>query len=205
MSSKNLFLSVNVALVAAVYIWSGCCPADRAVWWVEMASVFLVTAILAGTFRWFRFSNASYAIVSLWLVMHAIGAHYTFEKVPFGLVTDLFGFERNHYDRVAHYVVGLNSFLAAEFLWRRRWVATPLLAAAAGVCLVMAMAAGWEIIEWLYAVADGGQTGIAFLGAQGDPWDAQKDMLADTLGAITASAVFLIAWKKAPDSPHSAA
>ncbi|HQC52856.1 MAG TPA: DUF2238 domain-containing protein [Lentisphaeria bacterium] len=170
-----------------------------------MASVFLVTAILAGTFRWFRFSNASYAIVSLWLVMHAIGAHYTFEKVPFGLVTDLFGFERNHYDRVAHYVVGLNSFLAAEFLWRRRWVATPLLAAAAGVCLVMAMAAGWEIIEWLYAVADGGQTGIAFLGAQGDPWDAQKDMLADTLGAITASAVFLIAWKKAPDSPHSAA
>ena len=75
MSSKNLFLSVNVALVAAVYIWSGCCPADRAVWWVEMASVFLVTAILAGTFRWFRFSNASYAIVSLWLVMHAIGAH----------------------------------------------------------------------------------------------------------------------------------
>ncbi|MDD4098121.1 MAG: DUF2238 domain-containing protein, partial [Lentisphaeria bacterium] len=178
-------------------------PSDRAVWWVEMSSVFLVTAILAITFRWFRFSNASYATVSLWLIMHAIGAHYTFEKVPFGLVTDLFAFERNHYDRLAHYVVGLNAFLAAEYLWRRRWVATPLLAAAAGVCLVMAMAAGWEIVEWLYAVADGGQTGQAFLGSQGDPWDAQKDMLADTLGAITAASAFLVTWKTYPGAPDT--
>ena len=69
----------------------------------------------------------------------------------------------------------------------------------------MAMAAAWEIVEWLYAVADGGQTGVAFLGSQGDPWDAQKDMLADTLGAVTAAAAFLITWEADPDRPDGSA
>lgn len=181
----------NLLLLLAVYAWSAIHPADRAVWWVEMSSVLAITALLVASSRKFLFSNTSYAIVSLWLIMHAIGAHYTFEKVPFDWVTQLFGFERNHYDRVAHYVIGVNAFLFAEFACRKQWLRQPLLAAAGGLAAVMAMAAAWEIIEWLYAAADGGAVGAAFLGSQGDVWDAQKDMLADTLGALLGAGLFL--------------
>jgi putative membrane protein len=181
----------NILLLLAVYIWSAISPFDRSLWWVEMTSVLLISALLLFSSGRFRFSNSSYAIVSLWLIMHSIGAHYTFEKVPFDWVSQLFGFERNHYDRLAHFVIGINAFLFAEFSYRKKWLATPLLAALVGVAAIMAMAAGWEIIEWLYAVIDGGEVGAAFLGSQGDIWDAQKDMLADTLGALLGGALFL--------------
>jgi putative membrane protein len=181
----------NILLLVAVYAWSAVNPAERAVWWVEMASVLAISALLLVSSRWFRFSNTSYAIVSLWLIMHSIGAHYTFEKVPFDWVSNAFGFERNHYDRVAHFVIGINAFLFAEFAYRKDWLRTPLLAATVGLAAIMAMAAAWEIIEWLYAAMDGGEVGAAFLGSQGDVWDAQKDMLADTLGAILGAGLFL--------------
>ena len=182
---------LNAAVLAAIYAWSAICPADRSVWHVEMAAVLIVSIALALTARRFRFSNTAYFIVSLWLALHAIGAHYTFEKVPFGLISDAFGFERNHFDRVAHFVIGLNAFLAAEYFWRKGYVSMPCIAALIGILSIMGMSAAWEIIEWLYAVADGGATGAAFLGSQGDIWDAQQDMLADTLGAMLGSAFFL--------------
>ena len=75
--------------------------------------------------------------------------------------------------------------------FRKRWVRNALLAAVFGVLAIMAMAAAWEIIEWIVAVWDGGADGLAFLGSQGDVWDAQKDMLCDTLGAISAAILFV--------------
>jgi putative membrane protein len=191
----------NILLLVAVYAWSAVSPADRAVWWVEMTSVLAISALLLISSHWFRFSNTSYAIVSLWLIMHSIGAHYTFENVPFDWVSNAFGFERNHYDRVAHFIIGINAFLFAEFAYRKDWLRTPLLAASAGLAAIMAMAAAWEIIEWLYATMDGGEVGAAFLGSQGDIWDAQKDMLADTLGALLGSGLFL-ALHRVVSTPH---
>jgi len=187
----NKFLMFLTAVLAAVFIWSGINPHDRSVWIVEMTSVLAVFFALAFTYPKFQFSNTAYFIVSLWLIMHAVGARYTFELVPFGCVTELFGFERNHYDRVAHFVVGLNSFAVAEFMLRRGCVSSAKCAAFTGVLFIMAMANAWELIEWGYAQLDGGTTGAAFLGSQGDVWDAQKDMLADTLGALCAVPLFL--------------
>ena len=61
-----------------------------------------------------------------------------------------------------------------------------------GVLFIMALANAWELIEWSYAVIDGGDIGLAFLGSQVDVQDAQKDMLADTLGAILGSGLFVL-------------
>ena len=116
------------------------------------------------TFRKFRFSNTAYGILAFWCYMQVVGAHYTFELVPFDFVTNLFGFERNHYDRVAHFVVGMGGIAIAELLW--------------------------ELVEWIYAEIDGGSAGQAFLGSQGDEWDAHKDMVQDTLGGILAAIIF---------------
>ena len=179
------------AVLMAVVGWSAYKPAEWGVWWMEMSWVLGVFVLLAFTYRRFRFSNLAYAIVFLWLVMHTIGAHYTFEQVPAQWLKDLLGSERNHYDRIAHFVVGFNSFLIAELAFRKRWVKNAVVAAVFGVLAIMAMAAAWEIIEWIVAVWDGGADGLAFLGSQGDIWDAQKDMLCDTLGAISAAILFV--------------
>lgn len=189
--ADNRFLPLLAAALACVFVWSGVSPYDRGVWYVEISSVLIVFFALVFTCRIFRFSNAAYLIVSMWLLMHAVGAHYSFERVPFDFVTELFGFSRNHYDRVAHFVIGLNSFGVAEFALRTGRVKGAGTAAFFGVAAIMAMANAWELIEWGYAELDGGEVGAAFLGSRGDVWDAQKDMLCDTLGALAAVPLFL--------------
>ena len=185
------------ALLALVFIgltlWSGIAPADRAVWYAEMLPVLAVFVLLVCTFRRFRFSNTAYVLMACWLFLHTVGARYTFADVPFEwgnrLLSPLLGEGRNHFDRFAHYIIGFYAFPMAEWLLRRG-KCTFGTAMFFGLFFVMSVAAAYEIIEWQYAVIEGGQAGIEFLGSQGDVWDAQKDMLADTLGALTALALF---------------
>ncbi|MBR1870915.1 MAG: DUF2238 domain-containing protein [Kiritimatiellae bacterium] len=177
------------ATLAAIVAWSACDPADWTVWWMEMVWVLGVFALLAATYKRMRFSAAAYAIVSIWLAMHTIGAHYTFENVPFKVFA--VDGDRNCYDRVAHFCIGLNAYLFAELFLRTGWARHRIAAAVSGTLAIMAMAGAWEIIEWIGAELDGGTAGLAFVGAQGDVWDAQKDILCDTLGAILSSCVFV--------------
>ena len=162
-------------------------PVSRTVWAAEMLPVVIVFLALLLGYRYFRFSNI--ALMAFWLFWHTIGGHYTFANVPFDWFNQLLGSERNQFDRVAHYSVGFYAYPAAEWMLRRghcRYVPANLFA----LLLVMGVAAGYEIVEWWYAVLAGGDVGIEFLGSQGDVWDAQKDMLADTLGALTALVLF---------------
>lgn len=172
-------------------IWSAIEPSSRAVWVAEIIPVWGVFAALVLTYPLFRFSNAAYLLMSLWLIMHTIGAHYTFADVPFDFVNDLLGSDRNHFDRVAHYIIGFYAFAMCEWLTRRKLCGL-VVAQFFSLFFIMSVAAGYEIIEWQYAVIEGGEAGIEFLGSQGDIWDAQKDMLADTLGAITSLILFLV-------------
>ncbi|WP_411360501.1 DUF2238 domain-containing protein [Pseudidiomarina sp. YC-516-91] len=176
-------------VVIATMVWSYIDPADSTVWWAEMIPIMAIFAGLLATYRAFRFSNTAYVLMSVLLIMHTIGAHYTFANVPFDWVTNTFDFERNHYDRIAHFSVGFYAYAAAELLVRKQW-ARPVTAMLFGLFFIMAVAAAYEIIEWQFAVIEGGDAGLEFLGSQGDVWDAQKDMLADTLGAIVALVLF---------------
>ncbi|OSI12276.1 DUF2238 domain-containing protein [Neisseria canis] len=183
------------AVVAAVAVWSGWAPSDRAVWWAEVIPVFAVFGWLVFTCRRFRFSNPAYLFMSGWMVMHLVGAHYTFADVPFDwanrILSPLLGEGRNHFDRVGHYIIGFYAYPMAEWLMRRRMCSMKL-AFFFSLFFIMGVAAAYEIIEWQYAVIEGGNAGVEFLGSQGDIWDAQKDMLADTLGALTALTVYLL-------------
>ncbi|WFS61263.1 DUF2238 domain-containing protein [Pseudodesulfovibrio thermohalotolerans] len=177
--------------IAFLVLWTALAvnPAMRDVWWAENVPAMGVFLLLAATYRVFRFSNRAYALMACWLFIHTIGGHYTFANVPFGFVTDLFGFERNHFDRLGHFSIGLYAFPIAELLTRKN-LAKPLIIRLFALFAIMALAAGYEIIEWWAAELAGGEAGIEFLGSQGDVWDAQKDMLCDTLGAVTALALF---------------
>ena len=182
-------------LIAAVAIWSGIEPHLRAVWYAEVLQIFIVFFALIATYPLFRFSNLAYCLMSLWMILHLVGAHYTFELVPFDwanrLLSSWLGEGRNHFDRVAHFIIGFYSFPMAEWLLRRK-LCGPILAGFFSLFFIMSIAASYELIEWQYAVLAGGDDSIAFLGSQGDVWDAQKDILADTLGALTALALFYL-------------
>ncbi|PSW20286.1 DUF2238 domain-containing protein [Photobacterium sanctipauli] len=181
-------------VVTAVIIWSGLNPVFPDVWLAEIIPVVLILAPLVFTYRLFQFSNTAYLLIAIWMALHTIGAHYTFANVPFDLVNNLFEGERNHFDRFAHFSIGLYAFPIAEYLVRKNHC-KPLVAGIFALTSIMAIAAGYEIIEWWYAEIAGGDAGIEFLGSQGDIWDAQKDMLADTLGAIASLILF---WIKKP-------
>jgi putative membrane protein len=165
-------------------------PYDRSVWLVENAPIVLIFLFLGITYRRFQFSNLAYALMSVLVFLHTIGGHYSFERVPFDYVTRLFGAQRNHFDRVAHFTVGLYAFAIAEFVEGRQLSRSRWLTGLFAVCVICTVALGYEIFEWRYAVNADPAAGIAVLGSQGDPWDAQKDMLADTLGAVTATILY---------------
>jgi putative membrane protein len=128
------------------------------------------------------------AFLPIW---HTIGGHYTFERVPFDWFNDLFGYSRNMYDRIGHFSVGFFAAGFIEYFYNIKNKMSFGLAALFAFCIIGTVAGVYEIVEWIYAVKEGGSAGLAFLGSQGDIWDAQKDMGLDMLGGLL---VIMILW-----------
>jgi putative membrane protein len=182
----------------AVFIALGIAPVSREDWLLENALVVVALAVLVSTVRRFRFSNTSYTLLFVFLVLHETGAHYTYSLVPYDAwlagkqgftVSDFLGLERNGFDRAIHFAFGmLLMFPASELLahavpMRRGWRHLPALA------LVLSASVLYELIEFAAALIFGGDLGEAYLGTQGDVWDAQKDMACALVGALLAVTV----------------
>ncbi len=165
-------------------------PYDRAVWWAENLPILLLVGLVIWTYRYHSFSTMSLLFMSFLVVLHTIGGHYTFERVPFDFITEQFDFQRNHYDRMAHFSVGFYAYPIAEILLKKRLVRAVPVLVLFPLFAIISVAGVYEIFEWLYAILGDAEAGIAVLGSQGDIWDAQKDILADSLGAIFALIVF---------------
>jgi putative membrane protein len=183
---------VLLVMYVVVFTVLGIAPYDRAVWVAENLPILAIVLLLAATWRRFRFSDGAYLMMACLIFLHTIGGHFTFERVPFDWVSELFGFERNHYDRMAHFTVGFYAYPCAELLLRKRLVNSRLVLLLFPVFFIFTVAAGYELFEWQYAVHADPSAGLAVLGSQGDLWDAQKDMLADGLGAIAATLLFFM-------------
>lgn len=196
-------MKVVVVLSALFWVavaWSAVHPLLASDYWIEIVTPVGGWVILAVLWRWFKFTPLAYVLFFLEMIVLTVGAHYTHERVPlFDAIKPWFGFQRNHYDRFAHFCVGLLLVIPAREILRR---ATPLRGKQAGVIAVLsilALAALYEISEWWIAVLASPEAGIAYLGSQGDPWDAQKDMLADGLGAIAGILALSVPHERALD------
>ncbi len=177
-------------------------PIDRTVWFAENLTVWIILAVIIFLYRQgIRFSNVAYGFMFVLIYLHTIGGHYTFALVPFDWFSDFFGFERNHYDRIAHFSVGFYAFAMAEWIWNKKLVANKFLLFTYPIFAIATIAMSYELVEWWYAAGSSADaaSAMAYLGSQGDIWDAQKDMLADTLGAIFATSIFFLIhnlWRK---------
>jgi putative membrane protein len=162
--------------------------AGRTSWLLEVGPGLLGIAILIATYRRFRFSNWVYGCVFLHLMILVYGGYYTYALTPLGnWAKEAFGLARNHYDRVGHLALGVvPAFVVREILIRlvplRRGGWLYFL-----VCsVVLAIGAFWELLEWWTTLVVASDVGDAFLGSQGDIWDAQWDMALALLGAMLA-------------------
>lgn len=191
--ADRLIPAILLAGYIAIFIWGAINPYDRATWWVENVPIFgIVTTLVVMYLRGARFSALAYVMMAVLPYWHTVGGHYTFERVPFGWFSRAFGFERNMYDRVGHFSVGFFAFGILEYLTDRRAMSRTL-ACLFAVFAIAFVAMSYELIEWCYAAYGGNsQAGANFLGSQGDIWDAQKDMLMDTLGGVLSVLLFLI-------------
>lgn len=200
-SSKFLFTLVGIYGVLCLALAFN--PFDRSVWFAENLTVWIILGFILGLYaRGIRFSKTAYALMFVLIYLHTIGGHYTFARVPFEVVSNFFGFERNHFDRIAHFTVGFYAFAVAEWIYVKRVITNKFLLFTYPVFLIATVAMSYELVEWMYASGNANaEDAMAYLGSQGDIWDAQKDMLADTLGAIFAMIVFFLSkalwWRKA--------
>lgn len=175
-----------IAIVAI--LWSVIDVQDTYLTWIlEAAPALVGLAVLVGTYRKFKFSTALYAVFTIHIILLLVGAHYSYAKVPLGFwMEDWFGFTRNNYDKIGHFMQGVTPALVMVELLRRT---TPLKTAGwtgfISVCVAEAVAAVYEIIEWLASLSNPNDT-EAFLGTQGFIWDTQSDMFMCLLGAIVA-------------------
>jgi putative membrane protein len=181
---------VLLLLGAIALVVSGIGPADRTTWWLEIFPILIAVPVLLATRRRFPLTPLVYRLIFVHALILMLGGHYTYAKVPLGFwMQDVFGFARNHYDRIGHFAQGfVPAIVAREILLRRspltrgRWLFTIVTA------LCLAISACYEFVEWWAAVI-GGSGADAFLGTQGDVWDTQWDMFLAFIGAMTAQLV----------------
>lgn len=194
-----------MAWYVAFWCWMAVSPVDRSDWLLENLLALLLVATLLITYRWFRFSNLSYLLITLFMTLHAVGAHYTYAQVPLGFwLKEALSLSRNHFDRVVHFAFGLLlAYPIREILVR--------LAGVKGfwsyylpVSATLALSGFFEILESWVAQLVNPELGAAYLGTQGDEWDAQKDMTAAFAGALTATLLTLVLPKILPQKIQSA-
>lgn len=176
-----------------VFVALGIAPKYREDWLLENVLVFVAVPALVLAWRNLRFSRGAYGCLFAFFVLHEVGAHYTYSEVPYDAwsvaltghsVSEAFGFERNHYDRLVHFLYGVLLMPATVELFRAKAPPRGIWLLLMPVFFIMAHSVLYETIEWLAAEVFGGDLGQAYLGTQGDVWDAQKDSALATLGAL---------------------
>jgi len=164
---------------------------DRFTWVLEVFPILLGFPVLFFTYKRFPLTKLIYILLIIHFVILSVGAIYTYAKVPLGFwMQDWFGFSRNNYDKIGHFAQGfVPALLTREILLRTsplrpgKWLNFII------VSICLAISAFYELIEWWVSALQGASA-EDFLGTQGDPWDAQSDMLFALIGAIVALIVF---------------
>ena len=184
---------ILAAAFLAVWIWAAIHPKHPGDWLLENYLVFFFVPIVLLTGRYFRLSLISYTLITLFMCLHVVGSHYTYSEVPFGFtLQEWFGAQRNMYDRVIHFSFGFLIAYPVREIFVRLARVKGFWGYYLPLDLTLSFSALYEIVEWVTAVVVEPSAGAAFLGTQGDVWDAQKDTVAAGVGAFLAMLVIML-------------
>lgn len=187
---QNRWVQLFLLVFLVVWISTFIGTTDMNNWMLENALVFVTLPILTLTYRKYQFSDTSYLLVCMYLCLHVYGSKYTYAENPLGYwLQDVFHSSRNHYDRIVHFSFGfLLAYPMRELFLRAlkypSWVAWVL-----PIEITLSISAFYELIEWAVADVFFQEQGVAYLGTQGDVWDAQKDIFLAFSGAILATTI----------------
>jgi len=181
----NILLITLCVIYAAFWIVMAIDPVYPSDWLLENLLVIGFIPVLIFTYRIFPLSDLSYLCITVFMMLHALGAHYTYAEVPLGFwMKDAFGHSRNHFDRLVHFSFGLFLAYPIREVFLRVASARGFWAYYLPLDVTLAFSAVYEIIEMIVAKIVSSGAGDAYLGTQGDIWDAQMDMGAAALGAL---------------------
>ena len=204
MQPADRYPAALLAVFSAIWVALAIAPWYRQDWALENVIVLVAVPMLVWSYRRLRLSNFAYTCLSLFLVLHEIGAHFTYSEVPWREWLQLLGAGdgsaatgRNHYDRFVHFSYGLLVLPAVWELMQARMSPQGVWRWLMPVFFVMSHSVIYEMIEWVAAVVFGGDLGVAYLGTQGDEWDAQKDMALATAGAVLGTLLVALRSKQA--------
>jgi len=194
---RRYFL-VLAGLFTALFAVLAINPLYRHDWLLENALVLAFVVALAATWRWFTFSRVSGTLIFLFMCLHELGAHWTYSEVPYdewfrawtgSTLNERMGWERNHFDRLVHFSYGLLLAYPIREIFLRIANVRGFWGYFLPLDLTMSTSMLFELFEWMAAEMFGGDLGQAYLGTQGDVWDAHKDMALASLGALIAMLV----------------
>ena len=192
-STRHRHLLILIGVVSAVAVWAAIAPVDRPTWVLENALFVVGVLILVLTYRKLPLSRISYTLIAIFMCVHEVGSHYQYANVPyddwgqalFGFsIDELFGFDRNQYDRFVHFFYGLLLAYPIREVVLRVADVKGFWGYFFPLDVTMSTSMLYELIEWGAAAVFGEGTGMAYLGTQGDEWDAHKDMLLASSGAL---------------------
>jgi putative membrane protein len=196
--TKKSWLGTLIAAVAVLWIWLAVSPFDRSDWLLENVLLVLGVVVLLATRKRLPLSGISYTMILVFFCLHIIGAHYTYAEVPYdeafrkltgSSFNELVGWKRNNYDRVVHFSYGLLLAYPIREMFLRVANVRGFWGYFLPLDLTMSSSMLYELVEWVSAELFGSGLGAAFLGSQGDQWDAHKDMALASLGALVTMAV----------------
>jgi putative membrane protein len=199
------YAAALAGLLAVVVMFSGIGAHDPGTWLLENTPVALGLFFLGWSYRVMPLSRVSYTLIFVFLCLHETGAHWTYSRVPydawcqdlFGVTfNELFDFRRNHFDRLVHFSYGLLLAYPIREVFLRVASVKGFWGYFLPLDFTMSTSALYELLEWATALVVGSHAGNAFLGSQGDPWDAQKDIAMASLGALIAMTVIALVTKR---------
>src|SRR5689334_10875258 len=196
--TQKAYYSLWIGALALLWAVFAISPVDRSDWVLENVLLFIGAGVLIGTRNRLPLSGVSYTCIMVFFALHIIGAHYTYAEVPYDgafrqltghSFNEMVGWKRNNYDRVVHFSYGLLLAYPIREVFLRIASVRGFWGYFLPLDLTMSTSMLYELVEWGAALVVGGNLGAAYLGSQGDIWDAQKDMALASLGALIAMGV----------------